>query len=172
MDLIHLARSERFELPTLGIEIRCSIQLSYERAALSRYQTCRKSLPEGVPLCFLRRLNSQPCGKSTELGFQKLSQQLRSNLRQSLCMMPPFFGRARDGVRDVDTITAHKVIPKTPCKSKAVEAGKGTSVIAANAPCTREGKTGSRLCHAPNRNRASLGRREAWAFVRFFTDRC
>jgi hypothetical protein len=27
-----VARSERFELPTLGIEIRCSIQLSYERA--------------------------------------------------------------------------------------------------------------------------------------------
>lgn len=28
---VPLARSERFELPTLGIEIRCSIQLSYER---------------------------------------------------------------------------------------------------------------------------------------------
>ncbi len=28
-----LARSERFELPALGIEIRCSIQLSYERPA-------------------------------------------------------------------------------------------------------------------------------------------
>ena len=28
-----LARSERFELPTLGIEIRCSIQLSYERVS-------------------------------------------------------------------------------------------------------------------------------------------
>ena len=28
---LSLARSERFELPTLGIEIRCSIQLSYER---------------------------------------------------------------------------------------------------------------------------------------------
>lgn len=27
----NLARSERFELPALGIEIRCSIQLSYER---------------------------------------------------------------------------------------------------------------------------------------------
>ncbi len=26
-----MARSERFELLTLGIEIRCSIQLSYER---------------------------------------------------------------------------------------------------------------------------------------------
>jgi hypothetical protein len=25
-----MAHSERFELPTLGIEIRCSIQLSYE----------------------------------------------------------------------------------------------------------------------------------------------
>jgi hypothetical protein len=29
-----VARSERFELPTLGIEIRCSIQLSYERIDL------------------------------------------------------------------------------------------------------------------------------------------
>ena len=29
-----MARSERFELPTLGIEIRCSIQLSYERTHL------------------------------------------------------------------------------------------------------------------------------------------
>jgi hypothetical protein len=28
-----LARSERFELPTLGFEVRCSIQLSYERKA-------------------------------------------------------------------------------------------------------------------------------------------
>jgi hypothetical protein len=27
-----LARSERFELPTLGFEVRCSIQLSYERS--------------------------------------------------------------------------------------------------------------------------------------------
>src|SRR5713226_9734030 len=30
-----MARSERFELPTLGIEIRCSIQLSYERTSNS-----------------------------------------------------------------------------------------------------------------------------------------
>ena len=28
---VALARSERFELPTLGFEVRCSIQLSYER---------------------------------------------------------------------------------------------------------------------------------------------
>lgn len=28
-----MARSEGFEPPTLGIEIRCSIQLSYERLA-------------------------------------------------------------------------------------------------------------------------------------------
>ena len=28
-----MARPERFELPTLGIEIRCSIQLSYERVS-------------------------------------------------------------------------------------------------------------------------------------------
>ena len=30
-----LARSEGFEPPTLGIEIRCSIQLSYERVKRS-----------------------------------------------------------------------------------------------------------------------------------------
>jgi hypothetical protein len=29
-----MARSERFELPTLGFEVRCSIQLSYERMSL------------------------------------------------------------------------------------------------------------------------------------------
>ena len=29
-----LARSERFELPTLGFEVRCSIQLSYERVSV------------------------------------------------------------------------------------------------------------------------------------------
>ena len=33
---VGLARSERFELPTLGIEIRCSIQLSYERLSFLR----------------------------------------------------------------------------------------------------------------------------------------
>jgi hypothetical protein len=34
-----LARSERFELPTLGFEVRCSIQLSYERVRGLDYQT-------------------------------------------------------------------------------------------------------------------------------------
>jgi hypothetical protein len=36
---IGLARSERFELPTLGFEVRCSIQLSYERVRGFDYQT-------------------------------------------------------------------------------------------------------------------------------------
>jgi hypothetical protein len=31
---VGLVRSERFELPTLGFEVRCSIQLSYERVRL------------------------------------------------------------------------------------------------------------------------------------------
>ena len=34
-----MARSERFELPTLGFEVRCSIQLSYERVRGVDYQT-------------------------------------------------------------------------------------------------------------------------------------
>ncbi len=41
-----LARSERFELPTLGIEIRCSIQLSYERKGCSDSRLATK-LPPG-----------------------------------------------------------------------------------------------------------------------------
>ena len=36
---VGLARSERFELPTLGFEVRCSIQLSYERMRGLDYQT-------------------------------------------------------------------------------------------------------------------------------------
>ncbi len=36
---VGLARSERFELPTLGFEVRCSIQLSYERVQGFDYQT-------------------------------------------------------------------------------------------------------------------------------------
>jgi hypothetical protein len=39
-----VARSERFELPTLGFEVRCSIQLSYERSfERLGYQTCSGS---------------------------------------------------------------------------------------------------------------------------------
>jgi hypothetical protein len=40
-----MARSERFELPTLGFEVRCSIQLSYERARLPMVSP----EPEGGP---------------------------------------------------------------------------------------------------------------------------
>src|ERR1700720_4746100 len=45
--LMLLARSERFELPTLGFEVRCSIQLSYERVSLFNALAVR--------LIFLRR---------------------------------------------------------------------------------------------------------------------
>ena len=43
-----VARSERFELPTLGIEIRCSIQLSYRRSKrLRRFSVgrCTRIVP-------------------------------------------------------------------------------------------------------------------------------
>jgi hypothetical protein len=38
-----LARSEGFEPPALGIEIRCSIQLSYERVSLFNGLACNSS---------------------------------------------------------------------------------------------------------------------------------
>ena len=44
-----MARSERFELPTLGIEIRCSIQLSYERKGCSDSRLARKIPPGRHP---------------------------------------------------------------------------------------------------------------------------
>jgi hypothetical protein len=53
-----MARSERFELPTLGIEIRCSIQLSYERVE------CRDiRLAQAV----LRRFNRERLGNLVSL---------------------------------------------------------------------------------------------------------
>ena len=45
---VALARSERFELPTLGIEIRCSIQLSYERVRSADYQTWPGRASRGI----------------------------------------------------------------------------------------------------------------------------
>ena len=50
---VGLARSERFELPTLGFEVRCSIQLSYERVRGLDYQTWpdrASTLPAGQSL--------------------------------------------------------------------------------------------------------------------------
>src|ERR1700730_9663829 len=47
-----MARSERFELPTLGFEVRCSIQLSYERLRGLDYQT------------WLDRASTLPAGQS------------------------------------------------------------------------------------------------------------
>ena len=43
-----MAHSERFELPTLGIEIRCSIQLSYERVRSADYQTWPGRASSGI----------------------------------------------------------------------------------------------------------------------------
>jgi hypothetical protein len=43
-----LARSERFELPTLGFEVRCSIQLSYERVRAHLNRTASESQPRGL----------------------------------------------------------------------------------------------------------------------------
>src|SRR3954451_10330583 len=59
-----LARSERFELPTLGIEIRCSIQLSYERVRPADYQTWPGRASSGMsvagmPLAVLAEIGSR-----------------------------------------------------------------------------------------------------------------
>ena len=46
--LPEMARSERFELPTLGIEIRCSIQLSYERVRPAYQTWARHAITPGT----------------------------------------------------------------------------------------------------------------------------
>ena len=45
-----MARSERFELPALGIEIRCSIQLSYERINVFNKLEQKSQFPGTVQL--------------------------------------------------------------------------------------------------------------------------
>src|SRR3984893_2034132 len=76
-----LARSERFELPTLGFEVRCSIQLSYERVGPFRgwpglYLSAPARLKRTVKKVFLagfgyqswaaraRRLIGGSCGRT------------------------------------------------------------------------------------------------------------
>jgi hypothetical protein len=49
-----MVHSERFERPTLGIEIRCSIQLSYECVARTIAMTRAKASPF-MMLCVARR---------------------------------------------------------------------------------------------------------------------
>src|SRR4051794_13180902 len=74
-----LARSERFELPTLGFEVRCSIQLSYERfsrATLARQHP--KASPgnavSGVLLGLFRRA-----------GLRKLHARVRARTSRVSC---------------------------------------------------------------------------------------
>jgi hypothetical protein len=47
---VALARSERFELPTLGFEVRCSIQLSYERINVFNELWASEPFPGGKHL--------------------------------------------------------------------------------------------------------------------------
>jgi hypothetical protein len=48
-NLCGLARSERFELPTLGFEVRCSIQLSYERVSARLPDLAGEGYPKKMP---------------------------------------------------------------------------------------------------------------------------
>ena len=67
-----LARSERFELPTLGFEVRCSIQLSYERVRGLDYQTW----PD--------RASTLPPGQSPLQAIIKRPSQLNARFRRQI----------------------------------------------------------------------------------------
>jgi hypothetical protein len=58
--ILEMARSERFELPTLGIEIRCSIQLSYERVRPADYQTWPGRASRGMSRALSVLIKSEP----------------------------------------------------------------------------------------------------------------
>jgi hypothetical protein len=68
-----LARSERFELPTLGFEVRCSIQLSYERSfECSGYQSCQSSSTALEMRTFHEQFIQEPClvaVRQRQVGF-------------------------------------------------------------------------------------------------------
>src|SRR4051795_9112552 len=53
--LRYLARSERFELPTLGFEVRCSIQLSYERLRARLPELAAQGYPQQNAVAVVRK---------------------------------------------------------------------------------------------------------------------
>lgn len=90
-----MARSERFELPALGIEIRCSIQLSYERPGpgigpqpkcprplLASQQAGRRS--DGFELAE-RRANKKPFPPRFEAGQTRSYQVLLKKPKCGCC---------------------------------------------------------------------------------------
>ena len=94
-----LVRSERFELPALGIEIRCSIQLSYERATafpISDLPEMSTRWGTAGGLNFARR--SPAVSRIRLLGGPRGSCG-RSQPRQSLYLMLLFFRRAQGRAR-------------------------------------------------------------------------
>ena len=86
-----LARSEGFEPPTLGIEIRCSIQLSYERPGPGD-RAANRDLPD-------RLLTSQHTGRRSD-GFELAERP--TNKKPS----PPRF--------EADRRRSHQVVLKSP----------------------------------------------------------
>ena len=64
-----MVHSERFERPTLGIEIRCSIQLSYECDGGTIAAKAAKASPGTRPLaCFGRNILGA-CALGTTMGY-------------------------------------------------------------------------------------------------------
>jgi hypothetical protein len=94
-----VARSERFELPTLGFEVRCSIQLSYERNPVKAdtWHLCR---PQDLSLNKRTQIRGQGCIRASS-ACQSTRGCLGVNapdFRVSLCAGPLrliFFGLRR-----------------------------------------------------------------------------
>src|SRR5256885_13603199 len=55
LQALSLARSERFELPTLGFEVRCSIQLSYERLRARLTELAAQGYPQQNAAAVVRK---------------------------------------------------------------------------------------------------------------------
>src|SRR3954466_2326914 len=69
LQALSLARSERFELPTLGFEVRCSIQLSYERLRARLSELTAQGYPQQNAAAAVRKTPALKSGPGSEAGM-------------------------------------------------------------------------------------------------------
>jgi hypothetical protein len=162
-----LARSEGFEPPALGIEIRCSIQLSYERVRALGYQSCR-----GSSTCRNPGMSGKGGKTTAGAGFLAGSGCLTNSQHTKARVLPS--GPRRTGFFPVPT--GFTGFPIDPCESRLLPSFcyrcwppcrrapicASPAITAAMSPSTRRSTSASAIATSASSSTASAIRPAPW----------